>query len=262
MVLKGREDDLVHVYLILTIFLLILLAALTFYVFYKVRKIHLGMHELEGIIPRSFDNLFVQLQTFIGLTTELEIKKSLPAMRGWAASPDFLAGIANYAIEANPMTIVECSSGVSTLILARCMQIQGKGHVYSLEHSRAYSEKTRQNLIRHGLEGWATVIYAPLTSCTINDNEYLWYSLRDLTVERIDMLVVDGPPLKTCCFARYPAVPLLHKKFSKRFALYLDDAARDDEKRIIEMWSNEFNDLKSEYRNYEKGCSILYRWEN
>ena len=142
------------------------------------------------------------------------------------------------------------------------MQINGCGHVYSLEHSEVYAEKTRNNLIKHGLKDWATVIHAPLTKYTINGNEYLWYSLNEFCLEKIDMLVIDGPPMKSCHLARYPAVPLLQDKFNNKFALYLDDAARDDEKKIVEMWASEHNDMKAEYRSYEKGCSVLYRKES
>ena len=53
---------------------------------------------------------------------------------------------------------------------------------------------------------------------------------------KIDMLIVDGPPRITQELARYPAIPILHEYFSDRFTILLDDSKRDDEAIIIQKW--------------------------
>ena len=246
----------VQLYVLYFMFFLIILIVL--YVLYKVRKIHLMMYGFEGLSVACIDNLFNQIQAYIGLINGLDIKHQMPFTRGWAASPDFLQGIATYAIDVKPDKVVECSCGVSTLVLARCMQINGAGHVYSLENSEIYAQKTRENISRHGLESWATVIYTPLKEQTLNDNTFTWYDLDGINFDQIDMLVVDGPPDGTCPLARYPAVPLLYDKLSDKYAIYLDDASRADEKQIVSMWLSQFKNTTFEYRNYEKGCAIIY----
>jgi predicted O-methyltransferase YrrM len=101
-------------------------------------------------------------------------------MRGWAASPDFLRNLMQYTEDNCPTTIVECSSGVSTLVLARRVQLNGAGHVYSLEHDAAFAQKTRLLLRRFDLEEFATVYHAPLTNTLLGDWDGSWYDTRVL----------------------------------------------------------------------------------
>jgi tRNA A58 N-methylase Trm61 len=104
-----------------------------------------------------------------------------------------LLAVAERILQTKPFTIVECSSGVSTVVAARCCQLVGHGHVFSLEHEAEYAEKTRQQLVKHGLEQWATVFHSPLVS--VGDGRR-WYS--------DDVLPADLPPTSQ----REPAVAL------------------------------------------------------
>ncbi len=67
------------------------------------------------------------------------------------------------------------------------------------------------------------------------------------------MLVIDGPPEAVGPLARYPAGPSLFPSLSVGATVFLDDAARDDEKRIIERWQREFPDLERQDHDCEKG---------
>ena len=71
------------------------------------------------------------------------------------------------------------------------------------------------------------------------------------------MLVIDGPPMPVGPLVRYPAGPILFPKLAPGAAVFLDDAPRDDEKRIIERWMQEFPGLQREDHPCEKGCVSL-----
>ncbi|MET0964007.1 MAG: class I SAM-dependent methyltransferase [Noviherbaspirillum sp.] len=133
-------------------------------------------------------------------------------------SPDFLRELYLHALAEKPQVVVECSSGTSTVILARCMQLNGSGKVFSLEHESEYAEKTRRNLERHGLSEWATVLDAPLRLIEANKTSSRWYALDALPNDiAIDMLVIDArraPPIRwrvippdLNCFPACPAMP-------------------------------------------------------
>jgi predicted O-methyltransferase YrrM len=188
----------------------------------------------------------------------LALKHSLPATRGWAASPDFLREIEVHALQSRPNVIVECGSGVSTVILARCMQLNGAGHVYCLEHLPEFAEKTRWDVRRHGLEDWASVLTAPLRQYELRGETILWYSTEKLPQTQIDMLLVDGPPEETGKLARYPAA-LLFERLSPGAAVFLDDADRVQERTIVQLWVQEFSDFRREHRSSETGCAILWK---
>lgn len=84
-------------------------------------------------VRKEIDVIFSQIEALFALERKLALPQALPPLRGWAGSPDFLLRIANELEERKPRTVLECSSGVSTLVVARCLQMNGKGHVFSLQ---------------------------------------------------------------------------------------------------------------------------------
>lgn len=231
--------------------------ALVCYTLYKVRAAHLMLYEVGGQVRSGTDDLFRQLEALQGLYVELGLTKSMPATRGWAASPDFLLETARHALASKPSAVLECSSGASTMVLARCMQMNGAGHVYSLEHDPHYAAQTRLLLERHGLSDWATVLDAPLTQRQIGDGSWLWYETEALPPLAFDMLAIDGPPQATGNLARYPAGPLLFPRLGSDAAVFMDDADRPDERAILARWKAEFPLFAQSSRQCEKGCAVL-----
>ena len=233
------------------------IGCLLLYVLHKVRRVHLMTYRLSDEIKAQSDTVYRQLEALHALYAELDVKRALPPTRGWSASPDFLLLIARHARDARPRSVVECGSGTSTVVLARCMQINGSGHVYSLEHQLEFVDATGAELERHDLSDWATVIHAPLRPHDLNGETWSWYSHETLPELKIDMLVIDGPPMPVGPLVRYPVGPILFPKLAPGAAVFLDDAARDDEKRIIERWQREFPDLDRQDHGCEKGCVEL-----
>src|SRR5688572_31116753 len=118
-----------HSTIILVLIFAIPILAIGGYTFYKVRNIHLmlfaitrKMNVLETYQSNNsrllMDSLFRQLESLVSLYVDLGLRKSLPPMRDWAASPDFLRELASHSLSDRPEVIVECGSGVSTIVLA------------------------------------------------------------------------------------------------------------------------------------------------
>ena len=233
--------------------------ALLYGVWKTYRKVA-RIYQSTALTERDTKFLFNQVQAYHELMGLIRPEHPLPAMRGWAASPDFLLHVASHAIATRPRLIVECSSGVSTIVLARCCQLNGTGRVVSLEHGPEYAQLTREHLAEHGLEGWATVLDAPLGPHERAGGQP-WYSTRGLDAERgeIDMLVIDGPPGDGARHARYPALPVLASRLSASCAVFLDDARRTEEREIVARWTSEFPEFTSRELTAEKGCVRLLR---
>jgi predicted O-methyltransferase YrrM len=203
--------------------------------------------------------LYRQFESLLALRDELGVQIPLPPLREWAGSPDFLLELFREIKIRKPATIVECSSGASTLVAARACQLNGAGHVYSLENASEFAMRTRRMIENAGLQSWATVIDAPLKRYTLQDRHYDWYSIDQLRIDTIDMLVVDGPLGRLNEQARYPAAPLLFSRLSERAIVLVDDADRPDERAIVERWSHEFAGFRREERTAEKGLAVLVR---
>lgn len=150
----------------------------------KVRRIDISTWELRQSISAELtstatavqDNLYRQLESLQALHSLLQLPRPLPSLRGWAGSPDFLLELAREVQRRRPATVVECSSGASTVVAARCCQMNGAGHVFSLENSPEYAQKTRRLLAECGLQAWATVIDAPLQQVELGSERYSWYN--------------------------------------------------------------------------------------
>lgn len=252
-------DIIFHYLALLAVILLSVVVGLLVIVLQKVRKIHLATYTLlddTSNTRRETEALFAQMQALLALERKLGLAEALPPMRGWAGSPDFLLKVAEEALARKPRRVMECSSGISTLVVARCLQINGAGHVYSLEHDPEFAGKTRKLLDRYGLANWATVLDAPLQT---KHTDTPWYAEeaipRDLTP--IEMLIVDGPPASTAALARFPALPRLMPRMADRFVVFVDDANRDDEIEMVRKWKELFPHLQHFSLPCEKGLIIM-----
>ncbi len=231
----------------------------TLYIFHKIRKIHLMLFDVARDAQdaaRESGALFSQLQALGELQSLLRLSEAMPPLRGWVGSPDFLLQVAQHVLGRKPVHVLECSSGASTLVIARCLQLLGRGHVYSLEHEPGFAQKTRELLASHGVAAYATVIDAPLVAA---EGHGPWYSTDGLPQlpEGFGLLVVDGPPSAVGPLARYPAMPRLRKYLSGDFSVYVDDADREDEKAMVARWLREFPELRAESLVAEKGLVKL-----
>ena len=197
------------------------------------------------------------MEAYEFLQERLNLRQGLPYTPKWSAGPDFLRIIVDHCLEAKPATILECGSGMTTLMLARCCQLDARGRVYSLEDGGEYAERTRGYLDRYGLGEYASVIHAPLEKMSVGEVEYLWYGMNKIPDWGIEMLVIDGPSGFIQSHSRYPALPLLFSRLSDRCVVFLDDAARADEKEIVESWKAAYPQIEHDYIETQRGCSVL-----
>jgi len=237
-------------------------ALLAFYILHKVRNIHILLFklsdEVQRIAGKHLIDLSQNLQALDLLSHELQLTKPLPQTRGWAASPDVLLLLTRHARANRPKTIVECGSGVSTLVLARCCQLNGEGHVYSLDHDSEFAGKTRDMLTEYDLAGWATVLDAPLRDHDLGGQICRWYSHEVLPTDlQIELLFIDGPPAPLGTMIRYPAGPCLFPRLTENSRVFLDDAARESERLVIERWRNELLGLAVQNISSEKGTALI-----
>jgi predicted O-methyltransferase YrrM len=197
-------------------------------------------------------------QQYLALQAQLDLQRGIPYTPNWSAGADFIQLIVDYCLESKPKQILECSSGLTTLMLARCCQINGVGHVISLEDGLLYADNTRAYIDHYDLSDYVSVVHAPLQEMVVDGRLYVWYSTNDIPEAGIDMLVIDGPSGFIQKYSRYPALPVCRPYLAKRCNIYLDDAAREDEQAIVNMWQRRYPELKHEYHETSRGCYILY----
>lgn len=165
----------------------------------------------------------------------------IPGLGSWAVTPGTLLALTDeVARRTGPVTVLECGSGTSTLVLALLLRRRGQGgRVVALESDERFAEETRAHLRRHGVDGLASVVSAPLRPVPLAAGGTTpWYDLAGLPADLgpVDLLFVDGPWGGTAEHARYPALPELGHRLAPGALVVLDDTSRRQEKEIVERW--------------------------
>lgn len=191
----------------------------------------------------------------------LPLRAPLKPMTGWAATPELAVTVLRQLIFHKPKTIVELGSGVTTLINGYGFETYNPdGILFSLDHNHEYAEITRQEIKQHGLETYVDLRIAPLIDINLNGGSYKWYDLSNFNPHsKIDLLIVDGPPVSTVKNARYPALPLMIDYLSKNCSIIIHDTNRKEEREIVKRWLSEFPEFTADVRETDKGITILSR---
>lgn len=207
---------------------------------------------------KNLENHQKKIQAYFSLYSKIDFKGVMPYMTGWSATPELALIIYQEIRKQMPNQILEVGSGISTLIASYGLEQNGQGSIISIDHDAKYAEKTKQQLRNHDLKKFAQVKVCPLVPYEIEGAKWQWYELENLELtEKVDMLLIDGPPLKTNKYARYPALPLLIDHLSDQAVIIVHDAYRPSEADILEKWQQRFPELSCEIENTEKGIAIL-----
>lgn len=153
---------------------------------------------------------------------------------GWSANVEYLRRVAQALIERPGSAVLECGSGLSTLVLGAVAARTGS-RVYALEHTPTWRERVEQALARGGIVA-ATVVAAPI----VDHGEFAWYQPSDAVLaERFALVVCDGPPGSTRG-GRYGLLPVMRQSLADDCVVLLDDAGREAERTVLRRWAAEF----------------------
>jgi predicted O-methyltransferase YrrM len=163
---------------------------------------------------------------------------ALPNLGSWKADTGLLTMLADHVLSARPQTVVELGAGATSLVLARCLQINGGGQLISFDQHGDFVAATARWLADNGLA--ADLRTAPL-GAPPGDWPGLWYQLTGLS-ERIDLLVIDGPPWTIHPYVR-GAAESLFDRIPPGGVVMLDDGARPGERVVAARWRKRWPDF-------------------
>ena len=152
--------------------------------------------------------------------------------------PAGLVLVCNEIVHRGRMRIVECGSGVSTVVLARLLRQRGGGAtIVALEHDAHWAALVTDMLRRESLVDVARVVHAPL------EDDPPWCARSALTEmpDDVDLLVVDGPPAHAPGQGRRraPALAAFGPRLTKTATVVLDDVNRPGEREVLTAWESE-----------------------
>lgn len=160
-----------------------------------------------------------------------------------------------------PRLIVECGSGMSTLVMAKALQACGlkDSRIIALEHEEVYLKRTKGWLKQEKVEGYVHVLDAPI-------GIEGWYSPKSwtelcdaLTMDGavfplfpIDLLFVDGPPRP---YSRDPALQRFRPYLRSGAMVIVPDLKQDQT--MFERWRAAYPELKASMWETDRGAGCL-----
>jgi hypothetical protein len=167
---------------------------------------------------------------------------------GWAAAASYLSALAD-AVLSDPgqLSILECGSGLTTLVLALLARSTGAS-VLTLEHDPEWYAVIKRELRRFHLD--ADVALTPLRSY----GAFEWYSVAATSLPEVSLVVCDGPP-NSARGGRYGLVPVVGTRLASGCTILLDDATRPSERRTLERWASE-RGIEFELRDAERPFAV------
>jgi predicted O-methyltransferase YrrM len=193
-----------------------------------------GLHR-DHVLGRTLTRL-----TAMSLAELMEANAVLDDLAyGWgnasyAATAEMLRAVVRLAA-ATPGPILECGSGLTTLLLGLVADRTGN-RVWTLEHLSDWGARLRQ-VLADARVGSVRLGVSPLRSY----GAFAWYtpSLADMPRD-FALVICDGPPSGTAG-GRYGLMPVMHGHLRPGCVILLDDVHRPDEQKVFARWLSECN---------------------
>jgi hypothetical protein len=157
----------------------------------------------------------------------------------WTMSKEVMGFILIMLLIEKPKAIIECGSGLSTILLAHYASIvaaEGIGvSIVSLEQDDLEVDKNKERLRDLNLDKYADIVHVPIDA----DGNYIIDNDRISAVignRHADWLIIDGPAGPDGC--RVSTLPLLSLYCKENARWILDDALRDGELKALTSWSS------------------------
>jgi predicted O-methyltransferase YrrM len=151
----------------------------------------------------------------------------------WSAEERYLAEVVR-ASEQTKSSILECGSGLTTLLMAAVAARSGV-QIHALENNPGWHARVAGAIREFGLTN-VTVHLAPLRDF----GEFDWYDapLGSLPND-FGLVVCDGPPAGGRG-GRRGTLPIMHEKLVPGCLIMLDDANRPAERELLEQWVRDY----------------------
>jgi predicted O-methyltransferase YrrM len=212
---------------------------------------------LEGGPGVEPSPLFRQTEALVALYHTLNPVAPLPPTGGWAASADVLVLLHQLVRDERPRQVLECGSGVSTLVLAYALRDIDGASLVTLEHDSQHLANTRDWLRRHGLSDLVELRLAPLVPVETSTPGECWYDPQRLPSGPIDLMFVDGPPSNRGTADRAPALQLVADRLAPDATIVIDDYLRPGDRDTVTAWMEWEPRFALETYPLEKGAAIL-----
>lgn len=164
-------------------------------------------------------------------------------MTNMAVQPSTLAWIVNDIRINQRRCIVELGAGLSTQLIAKCLQncypADDRPMFFSVEENQEWIDYLVELLDKTGLRHCVHFIHAPRTDY----GGGTWFLESEIETQmagnRPDLLLVDGPSVMRPEQRedRLRAYPYFAGRMADNYAVFIDDAERPAERKLLRQWA-------------------------
>lgn len=218
------------------------------------------MLALKQQTSQEISGSYLNAEAIISINNLVKPIARFPPMSGRSVSSTALLYIYEILDNAKPELLMELGAGVSTLVLGYWAS-RNNAKLISVENNEEYLRRVLSWVDEHKLQNSVDVLHSPLVNHDVSGQVFLWYEASIFErISQVDFLFVDGPKGELQALSRYPAMPMLVEKLSDNAVVALDDAARNDEQKIVRLWNKEFPEWRSTYKLLDgKGMTTLHK---
>lgn len=155
----------------------------------------------------------------------------------WSADVKYLRAILKEIQERKNLTILECGTGLTTILIG-IIGDENRHRVISLEHHSKWHQKISDELEN------SKVGSVSLTLCPLKDyGNFEWYDTSNINLSAfgdINLVICDGPPGSS----KGGRIGLPYRcatSFSHYCLVLADDTHRNQEQMMLEQWVSEFS---------------------
>lgn len=159
----------------------------------------------------------------------------------------FLIYIINDIILNGRRSILEFGSGISTIYISKVLSDYNIDvEFFSIEEDKTWADIVVKLIEQNNISLKPNIVVAALKPSKNSLDNLDWYDEKVIGEavrgKKFDMLIIDGPSAWKPGFqyARYPALPYIVKNLYQNASIFLDDANRDGEKQIVQLWMQQF----------------------
>ena len=143
--------------------------------------------------------------------------------------------------------IIEFGGGISTIYLAKLAKTSKNNiRITTIDHDEGWIAILTEILKKEELLEYVTILHCPLTKSNLAKENNTWYCEDTIknAIEglKFDLVIVDGPLAytKNLALSRFPALLFIKNYLMERNAIFLDDTHRNGEKKVIQLWEQQF----------------------
>lgn len=151
----------------------------------------------------------------------------------YSADPSFLAEALERMRGLTGGAVLECGSGLSTILISLSAPRRSGCEIWVLESDLPWLERVGAVIRQHQLNN-VRLIHAPLRSY----GAYTWYAAPIQRMPRFELVICDGPPEATLG-GRYGLLPVMAPYLADDAVIVLDDADTAIGRAVLARWADE-----------------------